>query len=226
MEQTSKSIKEKYTVQSINTDQVKEWCLYKHYGGKMPSNIHYTFGCFFGKTLTGVAVFGQPVGATINQIGEAKVIELQRLVLNDDKDTNTTSFFVSQCLKQIPHKGLIVSYADANYNHHGYIYQATNWIYTGQSTARNVFYDGTQEIHDRVFGRRYGVFSKEKAEELGFSVIRKKPKHRYFYITGNRAERKRFRKELLKHYEVKPYPKGQNERYDASYNPSVQLPLF
>ncbi len=26
---------------------------------------------------------------------------------------------------------IIVSYADTSQNHHGYIYQATNWIYTG-----------------------------------------------------------------------------------------------
>jgi len=226
MKKAKKSITEKYTVQSINTDQVKEWCLYKHYARKVPGIIYYTFGCYIGKVLIGVAVFGLSGNRNLNELGGIKVIELQRLVLNDDKDTNTTSFFVSQCFKQIPHKGLIVSFADANQNHHGFIYQATNWLYTGLSGEQVVYYDGKQEMHSKTFYGIYGTNSKAYAERMGFSLIKKEPKHRYFYITGNRAERKRFRKELLKHYEIKPYPKGQNERYDASYNPSVQLPLF
>ena len=27
-------------------------------------------------------------------------------------------------------------------------------------------------------------------------------------------------------YEIKPYPKGKNKRYDASYKPQVQAKLF
>jgi len=220
------AVKEKYTVQSISTEQIKEWCLYKHYAGKMPSNIQYTFGCYYGKVLIGVAVFGISANRYLNYLGDIGCLELQRLVLHDEKDTNTTSFFVSQCLKQIPHKGFIVSFADANQNHHGFIYQATNWIYTGLSGAQTVYFDGKKEIHSKNFYNIYGRNDRAYAESIGFSLIKREPKHRYFYITGNRAERKGFRKELLKHYEVKPYPKGQNERYDASYKTTVQLPLF
>ena len=27
-------------------------------------------------------------------------------------------------------------------------------------------------------------------------------------------------------YELKPYPKGDNQRYDSSYEPTIQLRLF
>jgi len=27
-------------------------------------------------------------------------------------------------------------------------------------------------------------------------------------------------------YEIKPYPKGENKRYDASYKPKTQMKLF
>jgi hypothetical protein len=49
-------------------------------------------------------------------------------------------------------------------------------------------------------------------------------KHRYFYFKGNKYEIKQMHKELK--FEVEPYPKGENIRYDASYEPSIQIKLF
>lgn len=39
-------------------------------------------------------------------------------------------------LKQYKDDLILVSYADSAQGHHGYIYQATNWIYTGISAKR------------------------------------------------------------------------------------------
>jgi len=226
MEQTSKSIKEKYTVQSINTNQAKDWCLYKHYAGRLPSSVKHCFGCFEGKMLIGVCLFGQNGNYQLNNLNGIKIIELQRLIVNDERPENTTSFFVSQCLKKVNHKGLIVSFADTNQSHHGFIYQATNWLYTGLSGGDVEFTKNGVQYHRKNLFNALGTGSVQKAIEHGYEPVKVPPKHRYFYITGNRAERKRFKRELLTHYEVKPYPKGQNERYDASYKPTVQLPLF
>jgi len=59
-------------------------------------------------------------------------LELNRLVIDEGSKKNVLSFFVSQTLKKLPCPNVVVSYADTSQNHHGYIYQATNWIYTGK----------------------------------------------------------------------------------------------
>ena len=48
-------------------------------------------------------------------------------------------------------------------------------------------------------------------------------KHRYFYFLGNKTQKKDMKKNLL--YKIEPYPKGQNQYYNSSYNPSTQLYL-
>ena len=221
------SVKNKYQVKSIDTEMVKEWCLKKHYAKKMPSVIQYTFGCFNDKNIMiGVAVFGLAGNSNLNELNGIPIIELTRLVLNDDKQKNTTSYFVSQCLKMLPHKGFVISFADANQKHNGYIYQATNWIYTGESAAAEVYTNGKIEMHSKTFSDKYGRRDKAFAESIGFTIEKKQPKHRYFFILGNKTERKKYKAELLKQYEIKPYPKGKNENYDSSYKPIIQMQLF
>jgi len=221
------NVKEKYTIKSIDTHMVKEWCLKKHYAKKMPSVIQYTFGCFNDVNfMIGVAVFGLAGNSNLNDLNGIPIIELTRLILNDEKEKNTTSYFVSQCLKMLPHKGFVISFADANQCHNGYIYQATNWIYTGESAAAEVYINGNIEMHSKTFSDKYGRRDKAFAKSIGFSVEKKQPKHRYFYILGNKTEVKKYRKELLKQYQIKPYPKGENINYDASYKPTIQTQLF
>ena len=41
---------------------------------------------------------------------------------------------------------------------------------------------------------------------------------------GNKTQKRRMLKKL--NYEIAPYPKGKNKRYDASYNPTIQTKLF
>lgn len=49
-------------------------------------------------------------------------------------------------------------------------------------------------------------------------------KHRYFYFIGNKNEIKVMKSKL--NYPVLPYPKGNNQRYDASHKPLQQETLF
>jgi len=49
-------------------------------------------------------------------------------------------------------------------------------------------------------------------------------KHRYFYFIGNKRDKKKMMAELP--YESQPYPKGDNKRYDASYQPTTQIKLL
>ena len=56
---------------------------------------------------------------------------------------------------------MIVSYADADQNHNGGIYKATNWTYTGLQNAhtRGAFVINGKKTHPRTIGAMGGVQS-------------------------------------------------------------------
>jgi len=194
--------------------------LKKHYAKRIPS-ISFCFGLYSDK-LEGVCSFGYPPnynynnGKCVFNEYQCLTLELNRLVVNDGLPKNSLSFFVSQCLKMLPKPSCIVSYADQNQGHNGYIYQATNWIYTGISTPKHqyIFEDGTK------FDIRRGIDKKGKL----IDKIPMKPTHRYIYFIGSNNDIKN----MKKHFKLKslPYPKGDNKRYDASYQPTIQTKLL
>ena len=210
------SIKEKYKVKSIAKYLCKDWLLHKHYAKRIPS-ISYSFG-LFDKNLIGVMTIGKPASPALcvgvcGKSNSKYVYELNRLCVNDNLEKNVLSYFVSQCLKML-NELILVSYSDTKMKHNGYIYQATNWIYTGKTKERTDI--GTD---DNSHSRHYD-------KNLDYSKNRKfrSSKHRYIYFVGNKSKVKKWKKEL--NYKIQDYPKGQNKRYDASYKPNIQVQLF
>jgi hypothetical protein len=230
----------RFRVSPIQYDDTKEWLLHKHYAHRMPS-ITYAFGLYDDNTLIGVCTYGHPFSSSLKKsMGEKWgeiLLELNRLCVNDNLPKNTLSWFVAQTFKQLPKPVPLVSYADSAYNHHGYIYQATNWIYTGLSTPfTDYMVRGMEGMHSLsvldTVGRSedYGggkskvkmLIEKYGAENV--YPIKRSRKHRYFMFLGNKKEVREMRKALT--YTEEPYPKGDNIRYDSSYKPTVQLTLF
>jgi len=146
-----------YTVKSIDSFECKDWLLNKHYAKRLCS-ISYSFGLYFKKTLNGVCTFGMPPSSTLAEsiCGKelkSNVLELNRLVVNDNLPKNCLSYFVSNSIKKLPNNKIIVSFADSNMNHNGYIYQATNFIYTGVSSNTSKLIDKYgKEFHFRNIG--------------------------------------------------------------------------
>jgi hypothetical protein len=191
------SIKDKYSVKSIETYLTKDWLLHKHYAKRMCS-ISYAFGLFKDNIMEGVCTFGSPPSRAlcVGLCGEEfalSVLELNRLCVNDNLEKNTLSFFVSN-----------------------YIYQATNWIYTGLSAKRTERYDiNNPNKHSKSI-------TENKNYNYNDLAVRNRPqKHRYVYFTGKKNI-------ALKHlrYKIEPYPKGINKRYDSSFIPTTQIELF
>ena len=93
---------------------------------------------------------------------------------------------------------------------------------------RKIIFNG-KELHPRTAWEiaKKNKFSNTKdwvdntveAEQLEYTQ-----KHRYFQFLGNKKEIKEMRKNLK--YKIQPYPKGDNKRYDASYQPSIQQTLI
>ena len=215
-------ITEEYKVKSIKTELCKEWLLYKHYAKRIPS-ISYAFGLFEGEILQGVLTIGKPPSPSlcVGVCGEDNskyVYELNRLCVNDNLKKNVLSYFVSQALKKLSNI-ILVSYADTSQNHNGYIYQATNWIYTGLSAKRTERYDiDNPNRHSKSVTENKNINYQDLA-------VRERPqKHRYIFFIASKKQKKRWNKELK--YSVCEYPKGQNKNYDASYKPTTQTELF
>ena len=226
------SIKDKYQVKSIDSYLCKEWLLYKHYARRMPP-IEYSFGLFdLNGTMQGIVTYGTPVSSTLRNLwqNKYKLIELNRLCVNEGLEKNVLSYFVGISLKMLPKPFVIASYADTSKNHHGYIYQATNWLYTGLSVAfKDYMIKGMEHLHngtimDMSRGQENRVQWLRDKYGDDLIMVERPQKHRYFYFLGNKKQVKDMYKMLP--YELQPYPKGENKRYDASYIPSTQTTLF
>ncbi len=225
-------MKERYTIKPIVSSDYKEWILYKHYAKRMPP-IEYAFGLFNSKNIiVGCLTIGTPVSNTLRNLwnNEYKLMELNRLVVNDGLEKNTLSYFVGNALKLLPTPLVLVSYADTSKNHHGYIYQATNWIYTGLSAKFNDYYiKGMEHLHngtimDMSRGKENRVDWLRQKYGDDLIMIERDRKHRYFIFLGNKRDKKKMLKMLP--YKIESYPKGDNIRYDSSHAPAIQTLLF
>jgi hypothetical protein len=199
-----------YQVRRIESKDTYEWLLKKHYA-KRKCSISYAFGLFRNNKLEGICTFGFPPNYNFNngkcvfKEYQCLTLELNRLCINSNNHKNALSYFVSNCLKLLPTPSCIVSYADQNNGHNGYIYQATNWIYTGLSTKKYkyIFEDGSE------FDIRRGINKKGKI----IDKIELLPTHRYLYFNGNKTEIKNMKNNLK--MKIFKYPKGENRRYEC-----------
>lgn len=224
-----------YRIIPVEHKETYPWLLHKHYAKTIP-NIMHSFGLYdIDNILQGVCCFGTPANNHNNQLGKFKMLELVRLCVNDNLPRNTLSFFVSQCLEQIKklyNNIVIISYADMGKNHCGYIYQATNWIYTGVGGGVDYYINERQEeIHSRIMSdlriKNPQKSRDEIANELKWKKVKGTFKHRYFYPLGNKKIVKNII-DLIKHkYQIKNYPKDENKRYDSGYQiKEIQRILF
>ena len=204
-------------VKRITRDETKPFILLIHYARRMPQLI-YAFGLFEKKKLIGVCTFGYPATPYIKEsmlkekTDDDIVLELNRLVILPEKNgENYGSFFVSKCLKMLP-KSYIVSYADSGWTHCGYIYQATNWWYTGISKGRiNIYCAGKHARHSDL--HRDTEFKQIESE-----------KYRYIYLCGNKKERKEMIRNI--NWEMsKNYPKSVETKYNVD-NPKPHNKLL
>lgn len=199
--------KEEKFVRRITYDETKPFLLEIHYARRMPC-ITDAFGLFLDRQMIGVVTYGVPASRylCIGIAGEENapmVRELNRLcILPEYNGKNFASFLVSQSLKMLPNGTFVVSYADTAWSHVGYIYQATNFLYTGLSAKRiDVYQPGG--LHPRAY-------NKDDHSELMQS---RSQKHRYIYLVGTKTQKKRMRKQL-KYKVYDHYPKGEETHYN------------
>lgn len=189
-------------VKRISYEDTKPFLLQIHYARRMPC-IQYAFGLFDNDKIIGVCTYGQPASPSLckgiaGEENRKNVLELNRLALLPDCPKNSASFLVGNSLKKLPRDLFIVSYADAEgWGHIGYVYQATNWIYTGMTKRRT---DKYSEGHSRHY------LEGETRRQI------RTAKHRYVFLTGDKKKQLR----ELKYPIINQYPKGNSRHYDIS----------
>ncbi len=135
------------------------------------------------------------------------VIELTRLWIEDSVPRNAESFLIGNTIPLV-NKEIIVSFAEIQQRHVGYVYQATNWIYTGLSAKRtNWTIEGVNK-HCQTIADKYT--SQELKEIYGdkFTLVERPRQHRYVYFNCNKKRKKELLKKLK--YPILPYPKLNN----------------
>jgi len=214
----------------VNTFEVEPWLLEKHYAKRMPP-ISYAFGLYEDGNLVGVCTYGTPSSSPLRKgiAGEEYseyVLELNRLCINS-KNKNAASFLVGRSLQMLPKPSIVVSYADTEQNHVGYVYQACNFIYTGLSTKKMDWaIKGMEHLHGQTIADmsrgqdKRLEFMKEKFGD-DFYMKDRARKHRYIFVTGKDKKLKAAIK-----YQSEPYPKGESKKYDAGGFVKIQQLLF
>ena len=221
-----------FKVLPINSFEVEPWLLQKHYAKRM-CPISYAFGLYDQEKLIGIVTYGVPASSMLRRglcgkQWEENVIELNRLCCNSGK--NLASILVGRSLQMLPKPMIVVSYADTEQGHVGYIYQATNFIYTGLSFKKKDWaIKGMEHLHGATIAdmsRGQENRANWMREKFGddFYLKDRAQKHRYVFFVGNKTQRKTMLSNLM--YQVEPYPKGDSKRYDAGGEVQTQALLF
>jgi len=129
---------------------VENW----HYSQRLPVGKIVRVGAWESGRFIGVVLFGRGANNAIGRdlgLGPVEAVELVRVALTTH--TSPVSRIVALSLKWLKAQssGLrcVVSYADSEQGHHGGIYQAGNWFYTGRSMGSVEFFHQGRWKHNR-----------------------------------------------------------------------------
>lgn len=188
-----------------------DWCSYDaakyavenwHYSERMPHSKLVMIGAWEEGKFIGAVIFG--VGAnnhlvTPYGLKNTQGCELVRVALQRHKApvSKIVSIAIRLLHKANPGLRLIVSYADPKEGHVGGIYQAGNWIYTGQTIKEKAPVLDGRISHNRVLSLRVKA---GRATRKTTQYVELPGKYRYLYPLDD-AMRKRI--ELLR----LPYPR-------------------
>tara|TARA_R110000772_G_scaffold131557_1_gene239804 strand:- start:2637 stop:3365 length:729 start_codon:yes stop_codon:yes gene_type:complete len=202
-------------------DAAKYACENWHYSGVIPVGKLVKVGAWEDGKYIGAVIFGRgannnmlkPFGLTADQ-----GCELVRIALTKHKTPVSKIMALAIKFLAKSNKGLklIVSYADADQNHHGGIYQATNWIYSGLMNAGTMgaFIIKGKKTHPKSVhskGLKQTINEVRKHLDPNATIFYTKGKHRYLMPLDKET------KESVLHL-AKVYPKRTKEQ--ASENPS------
>ncbi len=205
-----RSIPKSLHVEAVTAATVRDLITRHHYLHSMPAAARLCFGVFLENVLAGALVFTAGARQGHKLLSAARpqeVATLARLWLCDQLPKNAESRVIGAALRHLRRKPdwkLLLSYADPEAGHLGIIYQATGWLYLGQSSPTSYVDLGDGQLtHPRTVYERFGSNAVGHLCRTGIPARRQlvSSKHRYAYLL-NPSWRWRFR--VLE----QPYPKS------------------
>lgn len=221
------SIPNKYFIRKIDNNVAQSVVKREHYLHRV-APCSYAYGLFekkylnmFGEwdgEMVGVILYGSPASPSLveglcgkDEVGN--VVELTRLWIKDGTEKNVESYLIGNTLRLLP-VDIVVSFADPSCDgkHVGYVYQATNWIYTGMSVKRRDRKIPNDTRHSRTVTN--GMNLEQMIAKYGdtLELEDRAQKHRYVYFNGSKKRKKELLAKLR--YPILPYSK--KEMCDAT----------
>ena len=196
-----------------------DWCTHEaakyacenwHYSESTPVPPLVKVGVWEDSKYIGCVIFSRGASSNLLKpygLKQTEGCELTRVALTKHKTpvSRILSIAIKFLKKNSPDLKLIISFADPSEKHHGGIYQATNWVYSGKSATSFKYVDKSgREWHSRqVSEKGYNVQQgnlRKTAKPSECKKILCEGKHRYLFPLN---EEMKLKVEKLK----KPYPK-------------------
>lgn len=142
-------------------EAAKYACRNWHYSKSMPVFKVLRVGVWEDGRFIGVVVFSQgatpQIGSPYN-LGKTEICELARVALTDHKTpvSRIIAIALKFLRKRCPGIKMVISFADDGQGHHGGIYQAGGWVYTGGSETHSYKINGII-IHPKTLHSTYGT---------------------------------------------------------------------
>ena len=175
-----------------------DWCSHKaalhavthwHYSGSLPPPPRVCVGAWEDGKFIGCVIFAR--GATQNLckpygLKPTEGCELVRIALRDHATPVSRIVRIALLMmkKRNPGLRLVVSFADPAQGHHGGIYKAGGWVYTGTTPPSKMYRDAKGKVWHarmvsktgvkRVFGKRRSVITPDQCQAIDMPA-----KHRY-----------------------------------------------
>ena len=155
-----------FTVVPTDIATVRDFIETHHYSGNVNGiRIAQCFALYNGEPMQWNLIGGMIYGAfgmanAWKKYGESEsdVVELRRLCCIDDTPKNTESYFIGRTLRWMKRNTdykVVISYADAHYDHVGTIYKASNFEHIGMTAKSRVIQFGEKTYHDKTIRTFY-----------------------------------------------------------------------
>jgi hypothetical protein len=153
---------------------VEHW----HYSKRMPSFKLIKYGAWENGLFIGCIIFSRGASPYLGMkygLAQTDCCELTRVAFKTHKVavTRTIAIAIKIVKKTNPGLKLIISFADPEQGHLGAIYQAGNWLYSGESSKTTVFCLNGETRHMRE------LYHKAKSGEINPKKEIHAGKHRY-----------------------------------------------
>ena len=183
----SLSPKPKLKIDWCNYDAAKYAVRHWHYSRSLPCSKTARLGVWEDGNFIGAVVFAW--GANRHLAGEYELkmtecAELCRVALakHETAVSRILAIAVKMLKRAMPGIRLVVSYADLNQGHFGKIYQASNWLFVGETGNEAGITLNGKLTHRRTINSKYGTSTIEwlqKHVDPNASRREGKPKYKY-----------------------------------------------